>query len=186
MDSVGWLNEQLPHDASPVELAQAAERRQDAREAHEAERREAEREAAAETRQETLELAERQFGSPLAEMSRARSAFTAADDECRDLGDKLRKAQARRSSAEGNIKFWVARQLEAERRVDVRLAQARARPASRSASPPKASAGHHGGCEICSAYAASQAQRSALGVDDLIAQGFSPEVAGLAQREIRR
>jgi len=113
MDSVGWLNEQVPHDATPRELALAAERQQDARAAIETKCEEAERQAAAENRLEALQFAERQFGNPLAEMSRARSALSDADDVCRDLRDQLRKAEAKRSRAEGNVKFWAERAGEA-------------------------------------------------------------------------
>jgi hypothetical protein len=185
MSAAEWLG-QFQADATPLEMARVAEARQDARDAVDAKRAEAERQAAAERRLETLTFAERQFGNPLAEMSRARSAFTEADDVYRDLRDQLRKAEAKRDRAKENVEFWAQRvgqaqeavsrsapsggvegavsraqealrHAAAEKHVDAMLAQASARAASRSASPPKAPAAHHDGCAVCQGYAASRA-----------------------------
>jgi hypothetical protein len=106
--SAEWLD-QFHADASPLEAAMVASAREDAKEAATAEREKAERASAAEQRLEALTTAERLAGNPLASMSAARSAFAEADDEVRELQTRLEKAQARRSRAEDNLKFFAER-----------------------------------------------------------------------------
>jgi hypothetical protein len=112
----GWL-EVIADDASPLERAQAAELRQDAKEVAEERHREQEKEAAREQRAEQMAFAEHHFGSPLAEMTAARAAYMKYDDRCRDLEARLEKERARRDRASSNIEFWAHRAEQARELV---------------------------------------------------------------------
>jgi hypothetical protein len=113
MSASEFLEQFSAGDVSPLERGMAESARQDAVEAVEAERQQAEKQVAAETRAESMLLAERQLGSPLAEMSRARAAYSAADDEVADLAARLQKATARRDSAQRNLEFFASRAQQA-------------------------------------------------------------------------
>jgi hypothetical protein len=114
MNVAGWLSEE---PATPLEAAQAAERRADAREAAEEREREERRQVAAEQRLEALTFGERAFGAPLAGMAAARAQFERADDELRDLAERVRKAEARRDRARASLEFFAQRAQEASELV---------------------------------------------------------------------
>jgi hypothetical protein len=54
-------------------------------------------------------LANRQGGDVLGEISRARSALSAANDKIGDLRAQLADAEAKRDRAQGNVEFWAQR-----------------------------------------------------------------------------
>src|SRR5215831_18585541 len=81
---------------SPFEAAQVYAARDDARSAVEEQRKQVDREAAAEQRLESMLLSERAMGQPMAEVSRGRQDLAEADEECAELRERLRKAEAKR------------------------------------------------------------------------------------------
>jgi hypothetical protein len=74
-----------------------------------AEREQADKDAAAAQRREEFLLLNARAGDPVGEMSRARQAWSDADDMRRDALDQLRKAEKRIASAERSVEFWAAR-----------------------------------------------------------------------------
>jgi hypothetical protein len=111
MDVAEFLD-QHHADLSPVERAMAAAARDDAIAEADAKREKAARQEARETRAEALRFAFREHGDPARELQRQRAVLTEADDECNDLADKLRKADARRDRA-SNIEFFTTPMQEA-------------------------------------------------------------------------
>jgi hypothetical protein len=111
-ETAGWLD-QFHETTSPLETALAASAQEDVRERLQAEREQAEREAAREQRLEAMTFAERQLGGPLAEMSRAQQAMTAAGEEVADLQAQLAKAEAKLARARSNLEFFASRSAQA-------------------------------------------------------------------------
>jgi DNA repair exonuclease SbcCD ATPase subunit len=95
---------------SPLQRALALDAQADAKAEHLERREEAERQATAQERTELLQLAYR--GIPAGELQRMRAAAVEADDEVRDLSDRLAKAEARRARVHENITALTARLSE--------------------------------------------------------------------------
>jgi hypothetical protein len=173
-------------DLSPLQRAMALDAAGDARADAADQREEASRQAAAEEKAELMRLAFRQGGVPAGELQRFRAAATAADDECRDLADRLAKATAKRDRAHAGIQS-IQRQLDAineavasrsaapvdmlapakealrevaAERVDAMLARS---AAVRSVSLPKDSECAGPGCEVCSAARALERRAGTAG-----------------------
>ena len=101
-------------DLSAVEQAQRAADREDWFEAAREARKQADRGAQHEDRFEALTLVNRQYGDPLAGMSRAQQAFVQADDEYRDAEAVFRKAEAKVRRAQENVQFFAQRAAEVQ------------------------------------------------------------------------
>jgi hypothetical protein len=101
-------------DVSPMEAAQIAVGRQDALEVRQEAQAQADRAAQAQDRADALQFAEKQHGHPLANLSRARNALMAADDEYRDAEAVFRKAEAKLRRAQGNVEFFAQRAVQAQ------------------------------------------------------------------------
>jgi hypothetical protein len=95
MDELDFLDQRRA-DLSPVERALALSAAGDAKADAADRREEAARHAAAEHRTEALILANRAGGDVLGQLRRFRDEAAQADDECRDLADRLAKARERR------------------------------------------------------------------------------------------
>lgn len=98
---------------SPFEAAQVHAARDDARAAVEDQRKQVDREAAAEQRLESILLTERAMGQPMAEAARGRQDLAEADEECAELAERLRKAEAKRDRVRSNLEFWANRAQQA-------------------------------------------------------------------------
>ena len=98
-------------DLTPLERAMVLSAADDAKADGQDSRQKAERQAAAEERVERLTLANRQGHDPIGELRRARELCSAADDEVRDLADKLAKATVRRDRRQERIQS-LSRQLD--------------------------------------------------------------------------
>jgi hypothetical protein len=176
VDTEDFLASFAAADLSPVERALALGAMDDVREDVSAARDELTRQVAAEERSEAMSTANRMLGDPLGELSRARAAQMSADDDVRDLSERLQRAEAKRTRAQEGIEFWAQksgavtgsaqrsapsgvegamsraqealREERASRKVEARLAQA-----VRSVGSPKV---HESDCEICSAARAAE------------------------------
>jgi hypothetical protein len=111
-DVAAWLGEFSAGDLSPLDRGMALAEMRDRKEDLDTERDQADRDAAVAERREALLFANHQAGDPLGQMSLARSRFAEYDDLCRDLGDQLRRAEAKRDRARDNLEFFAARAQE--------------------------------------------------------------------------
>src|SRR5215472_3143990 len=109
MDNGTWLGQVAADDLTPMRRGLALAGMRDAAEDAAAERALAEKDATAADRREEFVFLNAQAGDPVGEMSRARQAWSDADDMRRDALDELRKAERRIKLAESRIEFWAAR-----------------------------------------------------------------------------
>jgi hypothetical protein len=154
-ETAAWLDQHRA-DLSPLQRALTLSAAADAKADAADQRGVLARQAAADERVELLTLANRQ-GDPIGQLSRFRAECAAADDECRDLADRLAKATAKRdrldecirglagqvdeitallqraeplSGVEGAVSRAqeALREVQAERRVDAMLSRPVTRP----------------------------------------------------------
>jgi hypothetical protein len=109
MDAATWIGQFAEDGLSPLERSMALASMRDRKDELDAQRAQADKDAAAAQRREEFLLLNARAGDPVGEMSRARQAWSEADDMRRDALDQLRKADARIARAERSIEFWAAR-----------------------------------------------------------------------------
>jgi hypothetical protein len=114
---MAFLSGFVADDVSPLEALQVSAGRQDAAEARQEAHAQAERAAQAQDRADALAFAEKQHGNPLAELSRARNALMAADDDLRDKEAAFRKAEARSRRARENVEFFAQRAAQVQEAI---------------------------------------------------------------------